>query len=130
MPEGDIDVMLPYSTIPDTSIPRLRQVRVLSVIARAQPDAVMALAFEHHLALGRNIPLDEVVDFLVATAPRGLVEFVPKSDPTVRRMLALKGDIFPGYSQERFEAALASRARIVRADEVSASGRRLSWFER
>jgi predicted permease len=39
VPEGDIDVMLPYSTIPDSAIPRLRQVRVLNVIARAKPGA-------------------------------------------------------------------------------------------
>jgi hypothetical protein len=68
------------------------------------------------------------VGFLCATAPRGLVEFVPKSDPTVQRMLALKGDIFPGYSEESFAAALASRARVVRADAL-AGGRKLFWFE-
>lgn len=101
-----------------------------SLAERARPDAVMALAFEHHLALGRNIPLEEVVEFLVGLAPRGLVEFVPKSDPTAQRMLALKGDIFPGYGVESFERALASRARIARAETVSETGRRLYWFER
>jgi ribosomal protein L11 methylase PrmA len=95
---------------------------------RGRPDAVMALAFEHHLALGRNLPLEEVAAFLVAAAPRGLVEFVPKSDATVQRMLALKGDIFPGYTEEAFAAALAARARVVRTDAL-AGGRKLFWFE-
>ena len=99
-----------------------------SLEQRARPDAVMALAFEHHLVLGRNLPLDEVAAFLCAVAPRGLVEFVPKSDPTVQRMLALKGDIFPGYSEEAFAAALSARARIVRTDAL-AGGRKLFWFE-
>jgi len=36
-PTGDADVFVPYSTIPDSGIPRIRPVRVLSVIARAKP---------------------------------------------------------------------------------------------
>jgi len=36
-PDAGIDVYVPYSTIPDSSIPRLRFVRVLDVIARAKP---------------------------------------------------------------------------------------------
>ena len=99
-----------------------------SFAQRPRADAVMALAFAHHLALGHNLPLDEVVQFLCALAPRGLIEFVPKSDPTVQRMLALKGDIFPHYSEESFAAALAQRARIVRTDAL-AGGRKLFWFE-
>jgi ribosomal protein L11 methylase PrmA len=95
---------------------------------RGRPDAVMALAFEHHLAVGRNVPLGDVVAFLMGIAPRGLVEFVPKSDAAVQRMLALKGDIFPGYSEQAFVAALAARARVVRTDAL-AGGRKLFWFE-
>jgi ribosomal protein L11 methylase PrmA len=97
---------------------------------RPGPDAMMALAFEHHLALGRNVPLEEVVDFLVALAPRGLIEFVPKADPTVRRMLALKGDIFPDYDEASFRRALEARARVVAADPVSTTGRTLYRYER
>ncbi|MEZ5291007.1 MAG: ABC transporter permease [Vicinamibacterales bacterium] len=45
-PVASADVFVPYSTIPDTSIPRQRQVRVLRVVARAKPgigqDAVQA----------------------------------------------------------------------------------------
>ena len=35
-PTGEADVFVPYSTIPDSGIPRLRQVRVLNVVARAK----------------------------------------------------------------------------------------------
>ena len=101
-----------------------------SFFARPRPEAVMALAFEHHLALGRNVPLDEVVDFIASLAPKGLVEFVPKTDPTVQRMLALKGDIFPDYGEEAFESSLRARARIVRRETVSSTGRRLYFIER
>jgi hypothetical protein len=58
------------------------------------------------------------------------VEFVQKSDPTVQKMLALREDIFDGYNEAAFEAALTSRARIVRSEVVSSAGRKLYWFDR
>ena len=98
--------------------------------ARGAFDAVVALAFEHHLAIGRNVPLDALLDWLVSLAPRGVVEFVPKDDPTVKRMLELRADIFGDYAQDRFEALLRERASIVREERISAGGRMLYWFER
>jgi len=98
--------------------------------ARADADAVIALAFEHHLAIGRNIPLPHVVSWLVGLAPTGVIEFVEKSDPTIQRMLALREDIFPGYTAAEFETALGQNARIVRSETISASGRRLYLFDR
>lgn len=41
-PARDVDVFVPYSTIPDESIPRLRMVRILDVVARARPGATLA----------------------------------------------------------------------------------------
>ena len=35
-PAADVDVWVPYSTIPDDAIPRLRTVRILDVVARAR----------------------------------------------------------------------------------------------
>ena len=101
-----------------------------SVAARGGADAIMALAFEHHLAIGRNVPLDRVVEWLIKAAPAGIIEFVQKSDPTVRQLLALREDIFPDYTQENFAAAIAARARIVKSEKVSAAGRTLYWFDR
>ena len=101
-----------------------------STIARGGADAVVALAVEHHLAIGRNVPLDGVVDSLVKMAPAGVIEFVQKEDQTVQQLLALREDIFPDYNQVTFERALKGRARIVKSEKVSASGRTLYWFDR
>jgi ribosomal protein L11 methylase PrmA len=97
---------------------------------RASADAVLGLALVHHLAIGRNIPLEEVVDWLVGLAPSGIIEFVPKSDPMVRRLLRLREDIFDDYAEEVFSEHLRARAEIVRMVDASASGRRLFWFAR
>ena len=97
---------------------------------RSQADAILALAFEHHLAIGRNIPLPALIDWMVGIAPRGVIEFVPKSDPMIERMLEFREDIFSSYSQAEFETQLGSRATIVRQETVSETGRTLYQFER
>ncbi len=100
------------------------------LMERAPADGLLALAFVHHLAIARNMPLELLVDWLVALAPQGLVEFVPKTDPMVQRMLRLREDIFAEYNEENFLACLTARARIVENRVVSDHGRRLLWFAR
>jgi len=98
--------------------------------ARAKADAVLALALIHHVAISKNVPLGEVVSWLTDMAPRGVIEFVPKTDPMVVELLRLREDIFPNYNEEHFVKCLEKRARIVTSETVSASGRKLFAFER
>lgn len=107
-----------------------RQTERMGFAERAKGDAVLALALVHHLAIVRNVPLDQVIDWLLAMAAQGVVEFVPKSDPMVGQLLQLRADIFDDYSTDAFEHLLSRRARIVKAISVSSSGRKLYWFER
>lgn len=97
---------------------------------RTRADALVALAFEHHLAIAKNIPLKQVVQWLVNIAPQGIIEFVPKSDSTVQKMLSLREDIFCDYSIETFEKHLKTISIIVKKQVVSESGRCLFWYER
>ena len=97
---------------------------------RAKADGLIALAFEHHLAIGRNVPLADVVDWLISLAPVGIIEFVPKNDSTVQQMLALREDIFPDYTEEAFENAIRSKAKIIAKMPISKSGRTLYRYDR
>jgi SAM-dependent methyltransferase len=96
---------------------------------RARADAVLALAVVHHLAIGRNVPLPEVVDQLVALTVTGgslVVEFVHPDDPMGRRLLANKPDgLFPDYRREVFESLLAARGRVVARTELPSGTRTL-----
>jgi ribosomal protein L11 methylase PrmA len=96
---------------------------------RAHFDFLVALAVEHHLAIGRNIPLDELVRWMVGLAPRGVVEFVPKTDGTVGKMLAMREDIFSDHTEENFRKLLADNARIVESRTISAGGRVIFLYE-
>lgn len=98
--------------------------------ARGPADALLALAFIHHLAIGRNVPLDEIAAWLTTLAPKGMIEFVQKDDPTVQLMLASREDIFAAYSEEAFGMALRRHARIVSTTTVSSAGRRLFIYDR
>lgn len=95
---------------------------------RRNADLVLCLALLHHLVLGRNLPLIQVLDWLMSIAPSGIVEFVPKEDPMARQLLALKPDIFPDYTRENVTALIKERARIVREEVVTESGRVLFAF--
>lgn len=97
---------------------------------RAKGDAVMGLALIHHLAVAKNLPLAGVIEWLIDMAPQGVIEFVPKTDPMVQRLLQIREDIFDDYDQASFEQHLASRARTVKSVKVSSRGRTLYWFNR
>jgi ribosomal protein L11 methylase PrmA len=101
------------------------QVERAGLNSRSRPDAILALALEHHIAIGRNVPLPMLLDWMVGLADSGVVEFVPKGDPAVQRMLSTRQDIFDRYSQGEFESELSKRASIERAEVVSSSGRTL-----
>ena len=100
------------------------------LMQRVQSYAAIALAILHHVVIGKNIPMKEALAFLVALAPRGLIEFIPKSDPQVAGLLRYREDIFPHYTLEMCKMNLLQYAGIVAEHTVSASGRTLIEFER
>ncbi len=97
----------------------------LSLEQRGPADALLALALIHHLAIGRNLPLDRIASFLSRLGRALIIEFVPKDDVQVQRLLRNRPDIFPGYSIEGFEQAFRQHFRIESVEPVAGSGRRV-----
>ena len=79
----------------------------LSLEGRGPADAVLALALVHHLAIGHNLPLDRIAAYLARLGRTLIIEFVPKSDGQVARLLLSRPDIFPNYTKAEFEKAFA-----------------------
>ncbi|MFO1540385.1 MAG: class I SAM-dependent methyltransferase, partial [Chloroflexota bacterium] len=79
-----------------------------SLTHRAAADLVHALALLHHHAIGRNRPLPMIAPVLAELAPAAIVEWVPRGDPMVERLLAGREDIFTGYDEDGFRAAFAA----------------------
>lgn len=100
-----------------------------SLTDRGPADLVLALALVHHLAIGHNVPFDRIAAFFALLARALVIEFVPKTDSQVERMLASRDDVFAEYTQEAFEAAFA-RCFIVDAATPIANSQRTLYVMR
>lgn len=96
-----------------------------SLLARGPADMVFALALIHHLAISNNLPFDMIASFFASVGRSLVIEFVPKSDSQVQKLLATREDIFPDYTPAGFEAAFARRFRIRKVEKIAGSERLL-----
>lgn len=97
---------------------------------RVRPDLTLALALVHHLAIGANVPLGEVVDWLASWGGRLVVEFVHPEDVQVKRLLANKPPgLFGDYRRATFESLLAERFAVHRREELPGGTRTLYLAE-
>jgi SAM-dependent methyltransferase len=99
------------------------------LLDRLRGDFLLALALIHHLRITGGIPLAEVVDLLTRLAPAGIIEWVGRGDSMVRRLLALRPDVYDDYTQQHFERLLSTRARIVAQESVSGGERTLYGYQ-
>jgi len=88
-----------------------------SLSQRGPVDAIFALALIHHLAISNNIPLTRLVDFFSGLCRWLVIEWVPKTDSQVQKLLRTRKDIFSKYNIEEFESEFGRRFQIL--DKVS-----------
>jgi len=98
--------------------------------ARGPADMVLALAVIHHLAISNNVPLPQLADFFAETGRWLVVEFVPKSDSQVQKLLASRKDIFPNYTRAGLEDAFKEKFDIRISVNVQESERVLYLMEK
>jgi len=97
--------------------------------ARGPADLVLALALIHHLAIANNVPLPQVANFLAEAGKWLVIEFVPKSDSQVQKLLASRSDIFPTYTRRGFEDAFQTRFNIHESVDIHQTERVLYLME-
>jgi ribosomal protein L11 methylase PrmA len=102
----------------------------LSLETRGPADALLALALVHHLAIANNVPLPRVAELFARLGRTLVIEFVPKSDSQVERLLRNRPDIFPDYGQEGFERAFERHYEIVAQSRIGDSQRVLYLMRR
>ena len=90
----------------------------MSLAERGPADAVMALALVHHLAIGNNVPLDQVARYFAQLGRALVIEFVAKEDSQVQRLLRNRADVFPSYTREGFEQAFGQYFTIEASERV------------
>lgn len=98
--------------------------------ARGPADMALALAVIHHLAISNNVPLPQIAKFFAARCVWLVIEFVPKSDSQVKRLLASREDIFTEYTRDGFENAFSVPFIIHKAELIGDSDRILYLMEK
>jgi ribosomal protein L11 methylase PrmA len=101
-----------------------------SLVERGPADLALALALVHHLAIGHNVPLDRIAAFFASIARSVVVEFVPKEDSQVQRMLATREDVFADYGQAEFERAFSEVFDVAEVTPIDGTVRTLYVMRR
>jgi SAM-dependent methyltransferase len=94
-----------------------------ALLERGPADAVLALALVHHLAISNNLPFFKIAEFLKQAGRDLIIEFIPKEDSQVRRLLASREDIFPDYHRESFERVFSAYFKIEDRARIADSER-------
>jgi hypothetical protein len=97
-------------------------------VDRGLPDLVLFLALVHHLVIGANVPLDELVTWLASLTEYLVIEWVDRDDPMVKKLLLNREDTFEDYRRERFERLLAERFELLDATELGSRTRALYFL--
>lgn len=101
-----------------------------SYIERCANSCAMALALIHHLAISNNLPLNKIADFFRETSESLIIEFVPKEDSQVQKLLSTRKDIFPDYDEEHFIKAFEESFTILQKEKIRDSERTLFLMKR
>jgi ribosomal protein L11 methylase PrmA len=97
---------------------------------RSTPDMILALALIHHLAISNNLPLEMIAEYFSGLAPWLVIEFVPKEDSQVQRLLATREDIFEHYHFPGFEQAFQQYFQVMHEAEIPGTLRKLYLMQR
>jgi hypothetical protein len=101
------------------------------LLKRLHGDMLLALALVHHLCISKNIPLEFVAQlFHEMTEQYLVIEFVPKSDPKVKQMLANRADVFDDYTEEHFLSVFGSLFSLKETYSIDSSSRKLFVWEK
>ncbi|HBH02502.1 MAG: hypothetical protein A2X36_05625 [Elusimicrobia bacterium GWA2_69_24] len=88
--------------------------------ARGAFDTVLMLAVAHHLLVGEQIPLSEIVSLGAQLGTRTLiVEFVAPADPMFRRLARGRDALFADLTRERFEAECRREFTVAACRQVA-----------
>ena len=100
-----------------------------SLERRSGFDCMMSLALIHHLAISNNLPFELIASFFSKLAKYLIIEFVPKEDSQVQKLLSTREDIFDNYHIDAFEASFNKYFSMVDKKPISESLRIIYLFK-
>ena len=101
-----------------------------SFLERGPADLVFALALVHHLAISNNVPINKIAKFFSTISKSLIIEFIPKSDSQVKRLLSTREDIFENYNEQNFEEEFSKFFKIISSKKLDDSQRTIYIMEK
>lgn len=97
---------------------------------RGNVKGVMALALIHHLAISNNVPFEKIANWFATLGEYLIIEFVPKDDSQVEKLLKTRKDIFPSYQIDYFEESFGKYFKIIKKNPIKNSKRTIYLMRR
>lgn len=102
----------------------------MSLMDRGPTDTILALALIHHLAISNNVPLNKIAEFFGNLCKSLIIEFVPKTDSQIQRLLVSREDIFDEYTEDNFKIEFEKIFNIVEMVPLKDSKRVIYLMEK
>jgi len=106
---------------------RLQERRSLE--QRSKPELVFCLALIHHLVIGSNLLLSDVIDWLASLQATVVLEYVDRRDAQVQQLLANREDVFSDYSIEAFRHHVDRFFIVIKELPLADGMRSLFWLQ-
>ena len=90
----------------------------MSLDERGPTDTILALALIHHLRISNNVPMPRIAEFFSNICDSLIIEFVPKTDSQVQRLLVTREDIFQDYTRQTFEEEFRKYFTILKESNI------------
>ena len=101
-----------------------------SLMDRSNVSCVMALAVIHHVCISNNVSFDMLAGWLSSLGKYLIIEFVPKDDSKVMKLLSTRKDIFDWYHIDEFEEVFSDYYEILKKNKIKNSKRVLYLMRR
>lgn len=101
-----------------------------SLTARGPVDCILALAVIHHLGISSNVPLRKVAEYFHEFTKSLVLEFVPKEDSQVRKLLRTREDIFPLYTEAGLQEEFSKWFIAEKKFQISGTKRSIYLFKK
>ena len=97
-------------------------------IKRFSFDFSLSFALIHHLVIGKNIPLYEVLNFIKKLSKKGLIEFITNDDEMVKSMMMFNTKNYDDYNLKNFLKFLNEKCNIVKVHDLKGSKRKIIYY--
>ena len=101
-----------------------------SLLERGPADMVLALALVHHLSLSNNVPFYKLAEFFSQIGSWLVIEFIPKTDSQVKKLIHNRKDDLSWYNRHNFEKEFEKLFSVINKIKIKDSDRVIYFMKK